>query len=137
MDKVISILKENKLKVTLARQLILKEFLADCALIDAEFLFKRLKKDKIDQATIYRTLKTFENIGLIKKVERRQEAFCFELVGHHHHHIICNDCGLVEPITDCYLEPLITKTLNQSKSFSCVKDHNFELFGVCLKCLKK
>ena len=131
-----NILKKTGFKITPTRLAILEVFSHDCKPINAEFIFKKLKKEKVNIVTIYRTLTSFENAGILKRVYLQKDSVYYEMAGHHHHHIVCTDCGLVEGFDDCDLDNLSKKVLKSSSKFNTITKHSLELFGICRKCSK-
>lgn len=131
------ILKTHGFKVTPIRLAILKVFSIDCEPVNAEFIFKKLKKEKVNIVTIYRTLASFENAGMLKRVDLQKDSVHYEFAGHHHHHIICTSCGLVESFEECDLDSLSNKVIKNSSAFNQITRHSLELFGICKKCTKK
>lgn len=125
----------KKLRMTPARKAITELFSKGCAPMSAEGIKKILGK-KFDQVTIYRTLHSFEREGLLRRVDLRKDAVYYELADHHHHHIVCTDCGATEHFSECAIGPISQKIVEQSKKFSTIVDHSFELFGRCRKCAK-
>lgn len=132
----IDILRRYKLKVTPARESILSIFSDECKPVDADSIFRRLKGKSIDQATIYRNLITLEKIGLIKKVDLHKDSLYYELSESHHHHIVCNKCGLVESFDNCSVDHISEDILKKSSKFKRIDQHSFEFFGLCKLCLK-
>ncbi|MBP9762877.1 transcriptional repressor [Patescibacteria group bacterium] len=94
---------------------------------------------ELDLATLYRTLKSFEEKGLVRHVTIDQRFASYEWVeedGEHHHHLICQTCGLIEEIPDCELESLEKRVLKQATRFREIHSHSLEFFGVCKACKK-
>jgi Fe2+ or Zn2+ uptake regulation protein len=133
-NKVKEILKEAKLKVTPARVALLGIFSAKCQPMSADNVIAKLKRTKIDNVTVYRTLASLEKANIIQRVDLRKESVYFELSNHHHHHFVCTSCGVVEKLPKCNVGQIISKSLKQSKRFSIVRSHSFELFGLCKTC---
>ena len=131
-----NMLKKSDFKVTPIRLAILKVFSVDCKPINAEYIHEKLKKEKVNIVTIYRTLTSFESAGILKRVYLQKDSVYYEMSGHHHHHIICMDCGLVEGFEECDLDGLSDKVLKSSTKFNAITKHSLELFGVCKKCKK-
>lgn len=130
-------LRVAKLKITPTREKILALFSdQNCSPVSAELILSKLKKEKVDQATIYRNLQSFEKTGIIKKVSLQQKADHYELANHHHHHIICKKCGGIEGFDNCNLKSLKKTVLKNSKAFSSISDHSLEFFGECDNCKK-
>lgn len=100
MKAINEILKENNLSVTDGRKQILALFLhADGALSHADIENEADKK--LDRITIYRTLQTFVNKGIIHIIPTTDNSIRYALCkdecteGHHHDkhvHFVCNEC---------------------------------------------
>ncbi len=98
-------------------------------------IFDLLKNTKPDLVTVYRCLKDFHAVGLVRKINVQQEQSYYEYAGHSdHHHFICSQCGLVEDIKDCDLGAVINYAIRHSKNFKSATEHSFEIFGVCRSC---
>lgn len=101
MSNVPDILKRNQLSVTDSRKKILEFFHhADGALAHADI--ERMSGDKFDRVTIYRTLQTFVEKGIIHTIPTADNSVKYALckdecvAGHHHDdhiHFLCDDCG--------------------------------------------
>ena len=128
------LLRDKGFKITPARLAILSAFCAHCEPLNAEEINKKIKKEKIDPVTIYRTLASFEKKGILKRVDLRKDSACFELSDTHHHHIICIKCGMIEEFRDLETESLTKRIIKNSKNFKQIKQHSFEMFGLCKKC---
>jgi Fe2+ or Zn2+ uptake regulation protein len=96
------------------------------------FLSKR--DSSIDTVTVYRTLKSFEDAGLIRPLSLVGDAVSYELADDHHHHIVCLSCGLIEGFDACAFAGLGSSILENSKNFHSIARHSFELFGTCSAC---
>lgn len=80
--------------------------------------------------TVYRNLRVMEELGVLEQVVF-EDGVKFKLhcrEAHHHHHMICLQCGRTHPITFCPMEQ--TKVPGD---FTVVK-HKFEVFGYCNSC---
>lgn len=101
MNRIEKILKQNKLSVTAGRQKILKLFLdANGALSHADI--ERSAEEHFDRVTIYRTLNSFVDKGIIHTIPTSDNAIKYALCkdeceeGHHHDHHIhfqCKECN--------------------------------------------
>jgi Fur family transcriptional regulator, ferric uptake regulator len=89
----------------------------------------------VGRATVYRALEQLEGLGLIQKVDVGGEAAGYERVepsGHHHHHIVCEQCGRVIAFEDDRLEQAIG-ALAKRPDFN-VSSHEVTLRGQCSRC---
>ncbi len=130
------ILKSKKLKVTPARMVVLEVFEHTEKPVSAEEVIKKVSKFKVDQVTVYRTLHSFEEVNIIRRVDMRKGAVFYELASLHHHHVICTKCGDVEDFDFCIGDTVEKKIVKHSKKFSKINDHSLELFSVCKPCIK-
>ncbi len=128
------LLKENGFKNTPTRLAILEIFSMTDKPITAHFIYKKLKGE-INEATVYRTLSSFEISGILKKVDLRRDSIYFELNNDHHHHIVCTKCGLIEDFKESKeIEKLLSQIVEKSIKFKNIKEHSLELFGYCKVC---
>lgn len=85
-----------------------------------------------DTVTIYRTLETFCDAGIIRRIELQEGKFRYELEREHHHHIVCVSCGKIQDIHDCIDEP--TQRRIEKETGFTIQRHSLEFFGVCADC---
>ena len=137
MEKYINlkiILRKKGFKVTPLRLELLNIFSSNKTPFSPQSLVGKLK-NKSDQATVYRNLKSFKNSGLIRQIDFRHNHPHYELADmKHHHHLICLKCGLSEEINNCGLELTDQLVLSKSKKFKAIKEHSLEFYGYCSKC---
>jgi Fur family peroxide stress response transcriptional regulator len=102
----------------------------------AEILHKRLREriPTISLDTVYRTLATFANHGLINKVETVESQGRFEATYIRHHHLICSIC---KEIMDFQWEAIDRASLPEEISaWGRIDNKNVVVYGICKKCLK-
>ncbi len=100
-NNVTGILKQNRLSVTGSRQKILDLFLlSDGALSHAAI--EKSTGESFDRVTVYRTLQTFVEKGIIHLIPTTDNSIKYALCksdcapGHHHDnhvHFICGECN--------------------------------------------
>ena len=134
MNNYRTILQQYDLKSTPARIAVLSFLDERRQPLDADTIYDHLRSehDQADKVTIYRTLDTFYQKGLINRLDFREGKYRYELSDDDHHHLICEVCGRVEDIPDCNVVSLLHK-LNKETGF-LVKHHSLEFFGVCQLC---
>ncbi len=94
--------------------------------------------NRMDQATVYRILKTLKEKGLIRQIDLRHNHAHYEIAGDkEHHHLICMHCGRIEDVHDCGVEGAQELILRRSKHFSEIRQHALEFYGICKSCAKK
>ena len=90
-----------------------------------------------DQATIYRNIKLYEKLGIIKRLHlgSASKIELGDTFEQHHHHFSCISCGTVAVLPDM---PVIEKTIAQmSRRLSFrLTDHQLEIRGICNNCIK-
>ena len=98
---------------------------------DVDELYKRVSKvdPKISIATVYRTVKLFEETGILTKHEfKGGKARYEELNESHHDHLIDVKTGEIIEFVDEEIEKLQNKVA-QKHGYKLV-DHKLELYGV-------
>jgi Fur family transcriptional regulator, ferric uptake regulator len=108
-----------------------------CALtaVQIEEALKRGKRRGVSRASVYRILDELESLRLVQRVETGQAMVRYERVcdsHEHHHHLVCDECGLVMPFSDPGLERAIEK-LSEEVPLA-VSEHEIVLHGACREC---
>ena len=107
-EKINEILRRNHLSVTDSRRKILHLFLANSGAL-AHGDIEHKAGERFDRVTVYRTLQTFVDKGIIHTIPTAENTVkyalckndCFE--GHHHDnhiHFICSKCKRTECLDD-------------------------------------
>jgi Fur family ferric uptake transcriptional regulator len=100
---------------------------------DVETLHQRASAvdPNISIATVYRTVRLFEEAGILERHEFGDGRSRYEAVSDHHHdHLIDVETGKVVEFTDDDLEAL-QKLIAERLGYRLV-DHRMELYGVAL-----
>lgn len=111
-----------------------------CALLGAvkpltqEQIAVKLGDEAPDKVTIYRTLETFVDSGLVHKAYLRERSWHFELAhncteNQCHPHFTCTDCGDTHCLTDVSIPLAAT-----AKNGFAVSRQRVQLEGLCPKC---
>jgi Fur family ferric uptake transcriptional regulator len=101
---------------------------------DVEELYRRASEvdPKISISTVYRTVKLFEDIGIIERHDFRDGRSRYETVPEEHHdHLIDLKSGTVIEFRSPEIEAL-QERIAREHGFRLV-DHRLELYGVPLK----
>lgn len=105
---------------------------------DVYMLVKRSYPD-IGLATVYRTLELLSELHIVEKVNFGDGAARFDLrsndQAHHHHHLICVECGKIEEIKEDWLLPMENR-VEREFGFT-VHDHRLDFQGICSSCSSK
>ena len=95
----------------------------------------RAGKRRVGRASVYRILDELERLDLVQKVQVGQAMVRYEPIRDevdHHHHLVCDSCGVVMPFTDPELERAIKKTSRRVPIDVAV--HEIVLHGACKDC---
>ena len=90
---------------------------------------------RVSRASIYRILEELEEIHVIQRVDIGAGIARYEPLRHgrgHHHHLVCEQCGRLEPFFDEGLERAI-KRLSERVPLD-VSEHEVVLRGACSAC---
>jgi len=135
-DSITDVLKKSQLSVTESRRKILELFLQeDTALAHHDIEAKA--REKFDRVTVYRTLQTFLEKGIIHTIPTPDNSIKYALCrdncaeGHHHDdhvHFICTSCG----ITTC-LEEVHVPDIKLPKGYKTMQTE-VVVSGICKAC---
>jgi Fur family ferric uptake transcriptional regulator len=135
-ELITDILKRNQLSVTESRRKILELFhQSKGALAHADI--EKSSAEHFDRVTIYRTLQTFVDKGIIHTIPTSDNSVRYALckdecsAGHHHDdhvHFICDQCD----ITYC-LDHVVVPKLSLPSGFHA-KQTDVVVSGVCKNC---
>ena len=135
-NEIAEILKRNELSITESRTRILELFKqANSALAHADI--EKKTNEHIDRVTIYRTLQTFVEKGIIHTIPTSDNSVLYALCkddcteGHHHDnhvHFICEKCS-----TTYCLDHVIIPDLHLPEGFQA-KQSDLVISGICNKC---
>ena len=105
--------------------------------LSAQQLHKQLTQhgSVIGLATVYRTLNSLVADGLADSLVNAGESLFRDCSKHHHHHLICNECGIAVEIEAKQAEEWASKVA-QDNGFTDVS-HTIDIFGTCKKCSTK
>ena len=104
---------------------------------DVESVFKRAQEidPKISIATVYRTIRIFEENNLLEKHEFKGFSSRYETVREDHHHLIDIKSGEVKEFTNKFIDA-VQKQMAQELGYKLV-DYRLEIYAVPLEKNKK
>ena len=123
--------KQKGVKLTDQRKLIARIMSDSNDHPNVDLLYKRVSKvdSKISIATVYRTVKLFEEAGILTKHDFRGEKARYEeLPDSHHDHLIDVQSGEIVEFVDEEIEKL-QKVVAEKLGYQLV-DHKLELYGI-------
>jgi Fur family ferric uptake transcriptional regulator len=139
LEKFQILLKENALKFTKQRELVLKFLYENDGHFTPEDIYTLLKKKhptvNIGIATIYRTLGLLETSEIASSISFGVQGKKYELgLKKHHDHLICTLCGDIIEFFDSTIEQ---KQEEIAKKFHFkMTDHTMKIIGLCEACQK-
>ncbi len=134
-NAILNNLREKGFRRSLAREEILSVLVSasePVAVFDILEILSR-KRRVFNKTTLYREMEVLKKEGHVKEVFFRNDTALYELVGEHHHHLVCTSCG---DVRDVYLEESLDqeeRKLERREHFT-IFDHSLEFFGRCKRC---
>ncbi len=122
-----------------ARRAVLELLAAESCALTAVQIEDTLRSQRraVSRASIYRILEELERVQLVQRVETGQAMVRYERVRgdseEHHHHLVCDSCGVVMPFSDPALERAIAK-VSERVPLAVVSEHEIVLHGACRQC---
>jgi Fur family ferric uptake transcriptional regulator len=96
----------------------------------------RARGSRIGLATVYRTLRLLADEGSIDVLRDDPTQARYRLCSpRHHHHMVCESCGVVVEIPECDVDEWAQK-VGRAHGFE-VRAHRAEIVGLCARCVKK
>ncbi len=137
IDQIRSICEEAGIKLTHQRLEIFKELMIATDHPSAEDIHVRLQKKipTVALDTVYRTLATFDELGITRKLHLANKRNLFDVNLTQHHHFVCDRCRKVE---DIYWPDFDNTTLPETVvGIGKVRSRHLELHGICNTCLEQ
>lgn len=131
------LLKDNALKFTKQRELVLKFLYENEGHYTPEDIYTLLKQQypniTIGIATVYRTLSLLETSHIASSISFGVQGKKYELgLKKHHDHLICSKCG---KIIEFYNETIEQIQEEVAKKFNFkMTDHTMKIVGLCENC---
>lgn len=125
-------IKSSNLKVTPQRVAVLEALnnLKDHPTADRikEYVVKN--HPNIAVGTIYKTLETFVEKGLVKKVKTERDIMRYDAILDKHHHLYCEDTEHIEDFFDEHLDEMLEQYFKKKKipNFK-LKDIKLQIIG--------
>ena len=114
---VIKILSENGLRVTPQRIAVLEVVLTLENHPDADRVidYIRINYPHVSIGTVYKTLETFVDKGILTKVKTDNDVMRYDAVHQKHHHLYCSESDRIEDFYDEELTEIIDNHLKKKK----------------------
>ncbi|MDI3257305.1 MAG: Fur family transcriptional regulator [Kyrpidia sp.] len=141
LQQIRKLLHAEQLKLTPQREATVRVLLENQeGHLSAEevFMLVKQKAPDIGLATVYRTLELLVDLRVIEKLNFGDGVARYEFrendQPHHHHHLICLNCGRVSEIEDLLGD--LEKKIEERHGFQ-ITDHRVSFLGYCSRCRGK
>lgn len=136
MDTITEIFKEKKLKLTPQRLAVYKYLLTTTEHPSAEVIYKAIHSEypTMSLATVYKALKTLEEVGLIQELNVGEGNFRYDANFKPHPYIQCVKCGKVDDIEDFFIDTLNIEA-NKHSNYEILSNQVY-FYGICPECQK-
>jgi Fe2+ or Zn2+ uptake regulation protein len=129
MENLVNVLRESGAKLTFPRKLIIENLQSESKPLTLKEIHNLC--NKIDFASVYRSIKLFEELGIVEEIVFADKKIRYKIVSSiHQHHIICSECGEIKELPICLLSEI--KKLTNYK----ITKHTLEFLGLCPACQK-
>ena len=134
MDDIILTFKEKKLKLTPQRLAVYQYLKGTLEHPSAETIYKALQPNypTMSLATVYKTLKTLVEIGLVQELNVGEGNFRYDANYHELAHVQCVNCGKVEDID--FIDFSSLNNLVEEKTNYKIKFNKLFFYGECNEC---
>jgi len=136
LDLTLSSLQDRGHRITKVRKEIVKIFSQTPKPLSANEVEKALLKSglSVNKTTIYRELHFLLTNSYLTKVYLHPKEVSYESSElKHHHHLVCDDCGEVDSVTNCLARDLEGE-IYKKKGFKILR-HSIEFYGRCKRCI--
>lgn len=132
VEEAIQLIKESGLKATHQRMVIFRSLAASTAHPTVDWIFEKVKESypSISLATVYKTMETFVEAGLVKRVKCEDGKPRFDANLEPHNHLYCESTGKIFDFKDAGLQSVIEEYLasRQLENFE-ISDIQLQLNG--------
>ena len=135
VDDILAALRDSGARLTTSRRATVETLVANHDRhVSAEEIVAEVRARYADvaESTVYRTLATLEELGLITHMHLDHGPATFHLADHRHRHLVCRRCHqVIETPADLYAG--VTRKLRERYGFE-VQDEHFAVTGLCREC---
>ena len=134
LEKYVKILKENNIKITSPRLIILKYLSENFSHPTADQIYTDLKPNNpsLSKTTVYNSLETLEKHGIIQSITISGSELHYDIKRKMHHHFYCKKCGKI------YDMDLSCPNIEKMSIYGHkVEEVHGYIKGICKECLKK
>ena len=133
-EAIVALLRAKGGRMTSSRRVIIEVLLSGDAHLTADAIAEAVQRHHPDihRSTVYRTLDTLTELGVVTHVHLGHGPSVFHLADEDHHHLVCSRCGGVIELPTKKLAAL-KRTIERDYRFRLDPAH-FALGGSCAAC---
>ncbi len=105
--------------------------------ISAEEIYAQIiaKYPNVNISTVYRTLELLKRLGLVTETDLGEGRVRYHPAEKgYHHHLVCQECGVIIDLDESLLAPLKGALLQEYKFIADLR--HLAIFGRCVNCRK-
>ncbi len=136
VESMMRALREAGLRITHQRLEVVREIAASQEHPDVESIYAgvRVRVPTISLDTVYRTLATLADQGLVVRVGTASGRMRYDANASRHHHFVCTRCGMMRDVSDPELDAVVAPA--SVAALGCVESVDVQLRGVCIECAR-
>ncbi len=134
-----NLIKKHGYKFTMQKRIIVLEVINSNTHLSVKEIYDRVKHNRIGITTVYRSLKTFNELGIVKEINVNGTSY-YEIKifsgNPLHIHFKCSKCNSIIDIEDKFLNLeyiKLNKKIEEKNNLE-IDDLNIMLIGTCSKC---
>jgi Fur family transcriptional regulator, ferric uptake regulator len=136
-ERTLAALREGGLRLGSARRAVVEALAEQGCAVTATEIHDQLRAAgrEVGIASVYRILDLLVERGLVQKIDLGGGRAHYEAAHRgdaHHHHLVCTECGKVEPFADAELEAALERI--ETQAGYRVRTHDVLLRGACDDC---
>jgi len=131
---IIATLRQQGVRITSARRAVIAALVRTDGHVTAEDIATAVQLDnpEIHLSTVYRTLESLEELGVVDHVHLGHGSAVYHLAANRHQHLVCENCKKVIHLPHGVVDKL-ARDIDTRYHFT-LRPHHFALIGLCEDC---
>jgi Fur family ferric uptake transcriptional regulator len=137
LDSLVSRLREDGVRITTARRLVLQALTQGSVHPTAEELLNAVRElaPDVHSSTVYRNLEELERLGVVVHTHLGHGPATYHLAADAHGHFVCENCGrALQAPTDLFEQ--LAAGARKKLDFT-LRPYHFAVLGVCAACRRE
>lgn len=126
--------ERNGIVVTIAREEVYRAVASSCEHPDVDSLYRQVRRKipRISLDTVYRAVRLFKEIGLLRSVDAAPDRVRYDADLNPHGHFVCLQCGTAHDLTEGDIgRPTIPANV---RAMGMIVEARVEFRGICRDC---